>query len=55
MKSFSISLGALLAYLVIALLFPWLWFQGMRLKKVVLRLPTSDDEPFGWFRERENR
>ena len=47
MKSFLISLGALFTYLVIALLFPWLWFQGMRLKKVVLRLPTPDDEPFG--------
>ena len=47
MKPFWFSFGALLAYLIIALLFPWPWYQGIRLKKQVVRLPTPDDEPFG--------
>ena len=46
-KSLSIYVRALLGYLIIGLLFPWLWLQGIYLKKVVLRLPTPGDAPFG--------
>ena len=46
-KSLSNYIRALLGYLIIGLLFPWLWLQGIYLKKVVLRLPTPDDAPFG--------
>ena len=46
-KSLSIYVWALLGYLIIGLLFPWLWLQGIYLKKVVLRLPTPGDAPFG--------
>ncbi len=46
-KSLFIYVGALFGYLVIGLLFPWLWYQGTRLKRDVLRLPTPIDSPFG--------
>ena len=46
-KSLSNYIRALLGYLIIGLLFPWLWLQGIYLKKVVLRLPTPADAPFG--------
>ena len=46
-KSLPIYVRALLGYLIIGLLFPWLWLQGIYLKKVVLRLPTPGDAPFG--------
>ena len=46
-KSLSIYVRALLGYLIIGLLFPWLWLQGIYLKKVVLKLPTPGDAPFG--------
>ena len=46
-KSLSIYVRELLGYLIIGLLFPWLWLQGIYLKKVVLRLPTPGDTPFG--------
>ena len=46
-KSLSNYIRALLGYFIIGLLFPWLWLQGIYLKKVVLRLPTPADAPFG--------
>ena len=46
-KSLSNYIRALLGYLIIGLLFPWLWLQGLYLKKVLLRLPTPADTPFG--------
>ena len=46
-KSLSIYVRALHVYLIIGLLFPWLWLQGIYLKKVVLRLPIPGDVPFG--------
>ena len=46
-KSITIYVRALLGYLIIGLFFPWLWLQGIYLKKVVLRLPTPGDKPFG--------
>jgi len=50
-KSLSNYIRALLGYLIIGLLFPWLWLQGIYLKKVVLRLPTPADAPFGVLQE----
>ena len=47
MQSFSIYSRALFGYLIIGLLLPWLWFQGMQLKRVVLRLPIPGDAPLG--------
>ena len=49
-KSLSIYVRALLGYLIIGLFFPWLWLQGIYLKKMVLRLPTPGDAPFGAFK-----
>ena len=46
-KYLSIYARALLGYLIIGLFFPWLWLQGIYLKKVVLRLPTPGDAPLG--------
>ena len=46
-KSLSNYIRALLGYLIIGLFFPWLWLQGIYLKKVVLRLPSPTDAPFG--------
>ena len=46
-KSLSIYVRALLGYLIIGLLFPWLWLQGIYLKKVVVRLQTPGDTPLG--------
>ena len=46
-KSLPIYVRALLGYLIIGLLFPWLWLQGIYLKKVVLRQPTPGAAPFG--------
>jgi hypothetical protein len=46
-KSLLNYIMALLGYLIIGPLFPWLWLQGLYLKKVVLRLPTPADAPFG--------
>ena len=47
MKIFSINVISILVYLIIGLLFPLLWYQGMRLKREVPRLPTPGDRPFG--------
>ena len=46
-KSFSIYIRAILGYFLIVLFFPLLWMQGIYLKKVVQRLPTPTDSPFG--------
>jgi len=47
MKIFSINVISILVYLIIGLLFPLLWYQGMRLKREVPRLPLPGDSPFG--------
>ena len=47
MKIFSINVISILVYLIIGLLFPLLWYQGMRLKRKVPRLPLPGDSPFG--------
>ena len=47
MKIFSINAISILGYLIIGVFFPLLWFQGMRLKREVQRLPTPGDCPFG--------
>ena len=47
MKIFSINAISIFGYLIIGVFFPLLWFQGMRLKKEVLRLPTPGDRPYG--------
>jgi len=47
MKIFSIIAVSIFGYLIISLFFPLLWFQGMRLKREVPRLPTPGDCPFG--------
>ena len=47
MKIFSINVISIFGYLIIGLFFPLLWFQGMRLKREVPRLPTPGDRPFG--------
>ena len=47
MKIFSINAISILGYLIIGVFFPLLWFQGMRLKREVQRLPTPGDRPFG--------
>ena len=47
MKIFSINAISILGYLIIGVFYPLLWFQGMRLKREVLRLPTPGDLPFG--------
>ena len=47
MKIFSINAISIFCYLIIVLFYPMLWFQGMRLKREVPRLPTPGDRPFG--------
>ena len=47
MYLFSINVVSVLGYLIIGLFSPLLWFQGMRLKREVLRFPTPVDSPFG--------
>jgi len=47
MKVFSIIAISIFGYLIIGLFFPLLWYQGMRLKREVPRLPTPGDRPFG--------
>ena len=47
MNIFSIYAVSVFGYLIIGVFFPLLWFQGMRLKKEVLRLPTPEDRPYG--------
>ena len=47
MKIFSINVISIFGYLFIGVFFPLLWFQGMRLKREVPRLPTPLDRPFG--------
>jgi len=47
MKIFSINAISIFGYLIIGVFFPLLWFQGMRLKREVPRLPTPEDSPFG--------
>lgn len=46
-KNLSIYIKSLFGYLIIGLFFPILWIQGIYLRKVVLRLPTPIDDPFG--------
>ena len=47
MKIFSINAISIFGYLIIGVFFPLLWYQGMRLKREVPRLPTPGDRPFG--------
>ena len=47
MKIFSIYAISLFCYFVIGVFFPLLWFQGMRLKRKVLRFSTPSDLPYG--------
>ena len=47
MKIFSIYVISIFCYLTIGLLFPLLWFQGMRLKREVPRFNTPRDRPYG--------
>ena len=47
MKILSINVISIFVYLIIGLLFPLLWYQGMRLKREVPRLPLPGDSPFG--------
>jgi len=47
MNIFSINAISIFGYLFIGVFFPLLWFQGMRLKREVPRLPTPGDSPFG--------
>ena len=50
MKIFSINAISIFGYLIIGVFFPLLWFQGMKLKREVPRLPTPLDRPFGIFK-----
>ena len=47
MKIFSIYAVSIFGYLIVGVFSPLLWFQGMRLKKEVLRLPPPGDRPYG--------
>ena len=47
MKIFSINAISIFGYLIIGVFFPLLWFQGMKLKREVPRLPTPGDRPYG--------
>ena len=47
MKIFLIYAISLFCYFVIGVFFPLLWFQGMRLKRKVLRFSTPSDLPYG--------
>ena len=50
MNIFSINAISIFGYLIIGVFFPLLWFQGMKLKREVPRLPTPLDRPFGIFK-----
>ena len=50
MKIFLINVVSIFGYLVIGVFSPLLWYQGMRLKREVQRLPTPRDLPFGFFK-----
>ena len=47
MKIFLINAISIFGYLIIGVFSPLLWYQGMRLKREVPRLPTPGDRPFG--------
>ena len=47
MKLFPINTISIFGYLIIGVFFPLFWYQGMRLKREVPRLPTPGDRPYG--------
>jgi len=47
MKIFSINVISIFCYLIIGVCFPFLWFQGLRLKREVPRFTTPGDCPYG--------
>ena len=47
MRIFSIYAVSIFGYLIIWVFSPLLWFQGMRLKWEVRRMPTPEDRPYG--------
>ena len=47
MKIFSINVISIFCYLIIGVFSPFLWFQGMRLKREVPRFTTPGDRPYG--------
>ena len=53
MNIFSINAISIFGYLIIGLFSPLLWFQGMKLKREVPRLPTPLDRPFGICKDKD--
>ena len=47
MKIFSINVISIFCYLIIGVFSPFLWFQGMRLKREVQRFNAPGDCPYG--------
>ena len=54
-KSFPIYMRSILGYLSIVFFFPLLLIQGIYLKKVVLRLSTPTDSPFGFLKGKKRK
>lgn len=51
----SIYIKSLFGYLLIGIFFPLFWLQGIFLRRIVLRLPTPTDDPYGCFEGKKNK